>query len=190
MEAVSHSTWQSIPKKGIENLNVRIPMRICYDHWRTGAYLQALQPRLSPAQPGRDRWGERHKAPCPADSSPSFPNSLITPLFLFFLHCSPSHFAGRTGRLTPPLPRRASLSLHLCSPTQMPFPHLSQGLLLFLLLSLSLSLFKFLFGPQRNFWGDGSMAGKELPNSSSVAERGVFSFLYLYSNLIILDSLK
>lgn len=117
-----------------------IPVRICYDHWRTGAYLQALQPRLSPAQPGRDRWGERHKAPCPADSSPSFPNSLITPLFLFFLPCSPSHFAGRTGRLTPPLPRRASLSLHLCSPTQMPFPHLSQGLLLFLLLSLSLSL--------------------------------------------------
>lgn len=78
-----------------------IPVCICCWHWRTGTYLHALEPRLSPAQPGRDRWGEQHKAPCPADSSPSFPNSLSLLFFFFFFSpCFPSHFAGRTGRLS------------------------------------------------------------------------------------------
>lgn len=42
------------------------------------------------------------------------------------------------GRLTPPLPHLSSLSLRLCSPTQLLFSHFSQVLLLFSLLRLSL----------------------------------------------------
>lgn len=70
------------------------------------AYLCALEPRLFPAQPGRDRWGERHKAPCPAS-----PNSLL----LLFFSCFPSHFAWRTGSLTPSPPPSVALSLLLLS---------------------------------------------------------------------------
>lgn len=164
--------------------NIRIPVHI----WnKTKPYLRALEPRLSPAQPGRDRWGEQHKAPCPADSSPSFPNSLSLFFFFFCFPCCPSHYAGRTGRLTPPLPRLdvapffASLLSHT---TALFFPHLSQGLLLFSLLCLSLfRCFASLFGPQSNFWDDRSMAGKELTNSWSVAGWGVFALPSL-KNLI------
>ena len=164
--------------------NIRIPVHILN---KTKPYLRALEPRLSPAQPGRDRWGEQHKAPCPADSSPSFPNSLSLFFFFFCFPCCPSHYAGRTGRLTPPLPRLdvapffASLLSHT---TALFFPHLSQGLLLFSLLCLSLfRCFASLFGPQSNFWDDISMAGKELTNSWSVAGWGVFALPSL-KNLI------
>lgn len=166
-----------------------IPVRICHGHLRTGAYLQALQPRLSPAQPGRDRWGEQHKAPCPADSSPSFPNSLLLLSSSSFSPVAPlTSLQERVASLLhSPAVRRSLFTSAL--------PHkclllTSAKVYCFSFSCLSHSLFKFLFGPQRNVWGDISMAGKELPNSSSVAERGVFSFLYLYSNLIIFYSLK
>lgn len=47
------------------------------------AYLYFLEPKLSPVQPARDRWGEQHKAPCPDNSSPSFPNVSLCLLFPF-----------------------------------------------------------------------------------------------------------
>lgn len=85
------------------------------------AYLHALEPRLSPAQPGRDRWGEQHKAPCPADSAPSFPNSL-TPLFFFFFFPFPLSLLWKNGEphsSTPP--PFVALSSPPLSPTQLLF---------------------------------------------------------------------
>lgn len=156
-------------EKGTKNAdNIRIPVHI----WnRTKAYPRALEPRLSPAQPGRDRWGEQHKAPCPADSSPSFPNSLSLFFFFFCFPCCPSHYAGRTGRLAPPLPRLdvapffASLLSHT---TACFFLTSAKVCCFFSLLCLSLFLALSVTSGMTDPW-----QGKELTNSWSVADWGV-----------------
>lgn len=90
-------------------------------------------PQLSLGETDEENSTKPHVQPTVLPPSPTL-LSLLSSSFSRF----PSHFAGRTGRLTPPLPRLSSLSLRLCSPTQLFFPHLSQGLLLFSLLCLSL----------------------------------------------------
>lgn len=118
-------------EKGTKNAdNIRIPVHI----WKkTKAYLRALEPRLSPAQPGRDRWGEQHKAPCPADSSPSFPNSFYTLLLLLFplLPLSLRWKNGAPHSSTSPPWRCSLLRLSALPHNCLFFPHLSQGLLAF-----------------------------------------------------------
>lgn len=127
-------------EKGTKNAdNIRIPVHI----WnKTKAYLRALEPRLSPAQPGRDRWGEQHKAPCPADSSPSFPNSFYTLLLLLFplLPLSLRWKNGAPHSSTSPPWRCSLLRLSALPHNCLFFPHLSQGLLAFSPSSVCLSV--------------------------------------------------
>lgn len=98
------------------------------------SYLPALQPKLSSAQPGRDRWGvkttkEPHEAPCPARSSPSFPSSSSLLPSSTFSPCCPSHFAGCTGHFAALLPAvRRSLFACLLSHTDVLFLTLTYSL--------------------------------------------------------------
>lgn len=80
------------------------------------AYLRALEPRLSPAQPGKDRWGELHRGPCRDTSSSSFP---------YFYHSSLLFFVPRVASLL------LSPTFSCFSSTQLLFPRFRQGLLLF-----------------------------------------------------------
>lgn len=132
----------------------------------TFVLLSPDSPQLSLGETDEENSTKPHVRPTLLPPSPT----LFT-LFFFCFPCCPSHYAGRTGRLTPPLPRLdvAPFFASLLSHTTACFFLTSAKVCLLFLPPLSVSLSR----PQCNFWDDRSMAGKELTNSWSAADWGV-----------------
>ena len=146
-------------------------------------------PQLSLGETDEENSTKPHVQPTLLPPSPTLYHSSF--LLLLFSPPFPPHFAGRNRapHSSSPLPFVALSSPLLSHSTAFSSPQPRFTAFLPPDRRSSLAL-RPRFTLQSNFWDDWSMAGRELTNSWSVAEWGVFSLLFLCSNLIIFYSLN